>query len=149
MTFDSRICRLRNALESLARGSQKFAPELTYKTVRYPISTLNAPYCRYNSLPLVIPAKKPAKKPAKQALKLTLVTLTLLAAPLAGSTRSISNACAYLRTASVAPKAPKAPTVNKRRKPSAPPLGPPKSSQRAKPIKVTRITRIEPPIDYS
>ena len=48
----------------------------------------------------------------------------LLVAPLAGSTRSISNARARLRSASVAPKAS---TVNKRRKPSAPPpLGPPK-----------------------
>jgi hypothetical protein len=49
--------------------------------------------------------------------------LTLLA-PLAGSTRSISNTLAYLRTASVAPKAS---AVNKRRKLSTPPpLGPPK-----------------------
>jgi len=128
----------------------------------------NAPYCRYNSLPLVsklkptsprylpyfnafpsviVPAKKPAKKPAKQALKSTLATLTLSAAPPAGSTRSISNTRAYLRTTSVAPKAS---AVNKRRKPSAPPpLGPPKPGQRAKLIKVTRITRIEPPVDRS
>jgi len=47
----------------------------------------------------------------------------LLAAPLASSTRSISNTLAYPRTASVTPKAS---TVNKHRKPSTPPLGPPK-----------------------
>jgi len=91
--------------------------------------------------------------PAKQALKLTLVTLTLLAAPPASSTRSrirtanvapISNTRAYLYTASVASKA----SANKRRKPfTPPPLGPPKPGQHAKLIKVTRITRIEPPID--
>ena len=68
----------------------------------------------------------PVKKPVKQALKLTLVTLVLLAAPLASSTRSISNARARLRSASIAPKAS---TANKRRKPSTPPpLGPPKPS---------------------
>jgi hypothetical protein len=67
--------------------------------------------------------------PAKQALKLTLATLTLLAAPLASSTRFISNARAYLYTTGIIPKASKAPTVNKRRKPSVPPpLGLPKSS---------------------
>ena len=75
---------------------------------------------------IIVPTKKPAKKPAKQALKLTLVTLTPSAAPLAGSTRSISNTRARLRTASVTPKASAA---NKRRKPSTPPpLGPPKPS---------------------
>jgi len=144
------ISRLRNALESLARGSQKFTPKLMCKTVRYPILILNAPYCQYNSLPLVsklkptspyylpylnafssiiVPAKKPIKKPAKQTLKLMLIMLTPLAAPLAGSTRSIRNTRAHLYTTSVAPKAPKAPTVNKHRKPSTPPppLGLPKS----------------------
>jgi len=71
-------------------------------------------------------AKKPIKKPAKQALKSTLVILTLLAAPPASSTHSISNTRAYLCTASVAPKAF---TVNKRKKPSTlPPLRPPKPS---------------------
>jgi len=55
-----------------------------------------------------------------------LVTLTPSAAPLAGSTRSISNTRAYLHTASVTPKAS---TINKRRKLSTPPpLGPPKPS---------------------
>ena len=73
-----------------------------------------------------MPAKKPAKKPAKQAFKLTLATLVLLAAPPASSTRSISNARAYLHSTSIAPKAS---TINKHRKPSAPPpLGPPKPS---------------------
>ena len=96
---------------------------------------------------IVVPAKKPTKKPAKQALKSTLATLTPSAAPLASSTRSISNTRAYPRTASVTPKAS---AVNKCRKPSTPPpLGLPKPSQRAKLIKVTRITRIEPPIDCS
>jgi len=53
-----------------------------------------------------------------------LAILTLLVAPSANSTRSISNARVYLRTASVALKAS---AINKRRKPSAPPpLGPPK-----------------------
>jgi len=47
----------------------------------------------------------PAKKPAKQALKSTLATLTPLAAPPAGSTRSISNTRAHLYTASVTLKA--------------------------------------------
>ena len=71
----------------------------------------------------------------------------LLAAPLASSTRSISNTRAYLYSTSVAPKAS---TINKYRKPSTPPpLGPLKPSQRAKLIKVTWITCIEPPIDYS
>ena len=89
--------------------------------------------------------KKAPEKALKQALKLTLVILTLLAAPPANNTRSISNTRIRLYTASVAPKAS---TANKRRKPFAPPpLGPPKPSQRAKPIKVTRITCIEPPID--
>jgi hypothetical protein len=116
-----------------------------------PFSTLNAPYYHYNSLLLVSklkptspyylpylnvfpsivpPAKKALKKAPKQALKLTLVTLTPLAAPLTDSTRSISNTRIYPRTASVTPKASAA---NKRRKPSTPPpLGPPKPSQRAK-----------------
>jgi hypothetical protein len=50
----------------------------------------------------------------------------LLTAPLAGSTRSISNTRAYLYSASIAPKAS---TINKRRKPSTPPpLGPLKPS---------------------
>ena len=49
-----------------------------------------------------------------------------LVAPLASSTRSISNTRAYLRTTSVIIKAS---TINKRRKPSTPPsLGPPKPS---------------------
>ncbi|OCK93639.1 uncharacterized protein K441DRAFT_660969 [Cenococcum geophilum 1.58] len=52
-----------------------------------------------------MPAKKPAKKPAKQALKSTPATLIPLAAPPAGSTRSISNTRACSRTASVVPKA--------------------------------------------
>ena len=97
-------------------------------------------------VPIKKPAKKPAKKPVKQALKLTPVTLMPSAAPLAGSTRSISNTRACLCTVSVAPEAS---AVNKRKKLSAPPLGPPKPSQRAKLTKVTRITRIEPPIDRS
>ena len=55
-----------------------------------------------------------------------LATLTLLAAPLASSIRSISNTYAYLYTASITPKAS---TANKRRKLSTPPpLGPPKPS---------------------
>jgi len=53
-----------------------------------------------------------------------LAASTLLAAPPACSTRSISNARAYLYTTSVASKASKAPAVNKRRKPSTS-LGPP------------------------
>jgi len=73
-----------------------------------------------------VPVKKPAKKPVKQALKLTLATLILLVAPLASSTRSISNTRAYLYSASITPKAS---TVNKYRKPSTPPpLGPLKPS---------------------
>ena len=80
-----------------------------------------------NAFPSVVPpAKKAPKKAPKQALKSTLATLTPSAAPPAGSTRSVSNTRAHLRTASVAPKASAA---NKRRKPSAPPpLGPPKPS---------------------
>ena len=80
-----------------------------------------------NTFPsVIVPVKKPVKKAIKQALKLTLVTLTPLAAPLAGSTRSISNTRAYLYTASITPKASAA---NKRRKLSTPPpLGPPKPS---------------------
>ena len=162
------ICRLQNALESLARRSPIFAPNLTYKTVRQPISTFNTPYYQYNSLLLVsklkptspyylpylnaffsviVPTKKPTKKPAKQALKSTLATLTPLAAPPAGRTRSISNALAYSRTASITPKAF---TANKHKRLSAPPpLGPLKPSQHIKLIKVTKITRIEPPIDRS
>ena len=77
------------------------------------------PYTRWPIL--LVAAKKPIKKP----VKLTLVILTLLVAPLAGSTRSISNTSACLDTASVTPKAS---TVNKRRKPSTPPLRPPKPS---------------------
>jgi len=70
----------------------------------------------------------------KQALKLTLITLTPSAAPLAGSTCSISNTLTYLYTASVAPKAS---AINKHKKPSAPPLLELlKLSQRAKLIKV-------------
>ena len=73
--------------------------------------------------------------------------LTLLAAPLADSTCSISNTLAYLRTTSIAPKAS---AINKRRKLSTPPpLGLSKPSQHAKLIKVTWITYIEPPIDRS
>ena len=73
---------------------------------------------------IIIPAKKPVKKPAKQALKLTPATLTLLAAPPAGSTCSISNTHAHLHTANIAPKAS---AVNKHRKLfNPPPLGPPK-----------------------
>ena len=76
-------------------------------------------------LSVIVPVKKPVKKPAKQALKLTLATLTLLAAPLASSTRSISNIRAYPRTTSITPKAS---AVNKPRKLSAPPpLGLPKT----------------------
>ena len=75
-----------------------------------------------------------------------LVILTP-AAPLANSTRSISNTRACSRTASVAPEAS---AVNKHRKPSAPPpLGPPKPGQCTKLTKVTRITYIEPPVDRS
>jgi len=144
------ISLLRNELESLACRSQNFAPNLTCRTVRWPIPTLNAPYCQHNSLlsvsklkptsprylpylnafpgvvvPAKKPIKKPAKKPAKQALKSTPVTLTP-AAPPADSTRLISNTRAYLCTASVIPKAF---TTNKHRKPSTPPpLGPPKPS---------------------
>jgi hypothetical protein len=70
--------------------------------------------------------KKAPKKAPKQALKSTLAILTLLAAPPANSTRSVSNTRVRPRTASVTPKASAA---NKRRKPSAPPpLGPPKPS---------------------
>ena len=48
--------------------------------------------------------------------------LTLLVAPLANSTRLISNTRAYLHTASITPKAF---TINKHRKPSTPSsLGP-------------------------
>jgi len=55
--------------------------------------------------------------------------LTLLVAPLASSTRSISNARSRLYTASVTFKAPKAPTTNKYRKLStSSSLGLPKSS---------------------
>jgi hypothetical protein len=55
-----------------------------------------------------------------------LVTLTLLAAFLASSTRSISNTRARLYTTSITPKAS---TINKYRKPFTPPsLGPPKPS---------------------
>ena len=73
-----------------------------------------------------MPVKKAIKKAIKQALKLTLVTLTPLAASLAGSTCSISNTRAYLYTASITPKAS---TINKYRKLSTPPpLGPPKPS---------------------
>ena len=62
----------------------------------------------------------------KQVLKLTLVTLTPLAAPPAGSTRPISNTLARLCIASVTFKAFAA---NKRKKPFAPPpLGLPKPS---------------------
>ena len=46
------ICPFQNELESLACRSPIFAPSLTCKTVRYPISTLNAPYYQhivYNS----------------------------------------------------------------------------------------------------
>ena len=81
--------------------------------------------------------------PTKQASKLTPVMLTLLAAPLAGSTRSctytaniafVSNTCAYLYTASVAPKA----SANKYGKLSTPPpLELPKPGQYAKLIEVT------------
>ena len=63
--------------------------------------------------------KKPIKKPAKQALKLILITLTLLVAPPAVSTRSISNTHAYLYTTSITPKAF---TVDKHRKLSTFPL---------------------------
>ena len=65
-----------------------------------------------------------------------LAILTLLAAPLAGSTRSISNTLTHLCTASVTPKAS---AINKRRKPFTPPPppGPLKPSQRAKLTKVT------------
>ena len=105
----------------------------------------NAPYCPYNSLPsvsklkptsprylpylnafpgVIVPVKKPAKKPTKQASKSTLVTLTPLAAPFAGSTRSVSNTRARSRTTSVVFKASAA---NKRRELSTPsPLGLPK-----------------------
>ena len=77
----------------------------------------------------------------KQPLELTP------SAPLAGSTRSISNTLTYLCTASVAPEASAA---NKYRKPSVPPPpGPPKPGQHAKPMKVTQITHIELPIDHS
>ena len=72
-----------------------------------------------------MPVKKAIKKAIKQASKLTLVTLTPLAAPLAGSTRSISNTHAYLYTTSVTLKAS---TTNKHRKLSTPPLRPPKPS---------------------
>jgi len=52
--------------------------------------------------------------------------LTPLEAPLASSTRSISNTRAYLYPTSITPKAS---TINKYRKPSTPPpLGPPKPS---------------------
>ena len=125
------------------------------------------PYCQHNSLPsvsklkpmspcylpylnafsgVIVPTKKPAKKPAKQALKSTPAMLTPSAAPLAGSTRSISNTLARLCTASVAPEASAA---NKCRKPSAPSPGLPKPGQRAKPTKVAWITHIKPPIDCS
>ena len=90
---------------------------------------LTSPYylSYLNAFPSVVPpAKKAPKKAPKQALKLTLATLILLAAPLASSTRSISNTRAYLYTTSIAPKAS---AVNKHRKLSAPPpLGPPKPS---------------------
>ena len=77
-------------------------------------------------MPVKKVVKKAIKKATKQALKLTPATLTLLAAPLASSTRSISNTRARLRTTSITPKAS---TANKRRKPSTPPpLGPPKPS---------------------
>ena len=72
--------------------------------------------------------------------------LTPSAAPLAGSTRSISNTLACLCTASVTPKASAA---NKCRKPSASSPGLLKPGQCAKPMKVTWITYIEPPIDCS
>ena len=80
-----------------------------------------------NAFPsVIVPVKKPVKKPAKQALKLTLVTLTPLAAPPASSTRSISNIRARPRTASITPKAS---AVNKPRKPfTPPPLELPKTS---------------------
>ena len=98
-------------------------------------------------MPVKKPTKKPAKKPMKQALKLMLVTLTPSAAPPAGSTCSISNACAYLYTTSITFKAF---TVNKYRKLSAlPSLGLPKLSEHVKLIKVICITHIEPPVDYS
>ena len=56
--------------------------------------------------------------------------LTPLVAPLASSTRSISNTRAYLYTTSITPKAS---AINKRRKPFTPPppapsLRPPKPS---------------------
>jgi len=68
---------------------------------------------------VVVLIKKPTMKPTKQALKLTPVTLTLSAAPLAGSTRSISNTLTHSRIASVAFKAF---TANKHKKLSTPPL---------------------------
>ena len=75
---------------------------------------------------VIVPTKKPVKRPAKQALKLTLVILILLAAPSAGSTRSISNTLAYLRTASITLKDS---AINKYRKLStSPSLGLPKPS---------------------
>ena len=67
---------------------------------------------------IIILIKKPIKKPAKQALKLILIILMLLAAPLVNNTRSISNALAYLYTANVIFKAF---TANKYKKLSAPP----------------------------
>ena len=74
-----------------------------------------------------------------------LAILMLLAALYTGSTCFVSNARAYLCTASIASEASAA---NKHRKPSTPPPpGPPKPGQHAKPMKVTRITYIEPPIN--
>ena len=96
---------------------------------------------------VVVPAKKPAKKPAKQALKSTPAILMPSAAPLAGSTCSISNTYAHPHTASVTPEAS---AVNKPKKPFIPPPpGPFKTSQRVKPTKVTQITCIEPPVNCS
>jgi len=73
----------------------------------------------FNAFPSII---VPVKKPVKQALKLILAILIPSAAPLAGSTHSISNTRARLYTANIAPEAS---TINKYRKLSTPPpLGP-------------------------
>ena len=93
-------------------------------------------------LSIVVPIKKATKKAAKQ---LTLITLILLAVPLAGSTRSINNTRAHLYTTSITPKAS---AINKHRKPSTL-HQPPKPGQRTKLTKVTQIAYIEPPVDYS